>query len=812
MAKIIVNDGDGDSEFALSDQGATIGRVAKHCDIVIKVPEASRQHCRLKMEGSSWFVEDLGSSNGTRVNGRKVTTFELQDGDEIMVGKACLRFLESDVVVDEISLDDDEEMELEISLEEDAFLRFLNTDRQGQKVDFAGRMTFGRRSSNSVSLDEKGVSGSHTEFIPEDGIWICRDLGSTNGTFVNGEPAVEARLEPGDRVRIGTVEFVFGVGEDEGDAEMASTVIMTEVPLEDEIFAISEANMKRKQKAATFLWLGLIVAVGGAGGWWLTQGSTRSASVKKIATIEGNQLGVDGTFEPRDLDDDYLVTGSDAVDFVETSKRKSSGEMGLEVKVTDSDGDHYLSFTHEIEHISTADRIEVGGKIRTSGVSGGAVGFSLIWKDANERVLGYSHANAPMGEGKFVEVRGMFMPPYGTDHAAVAIGFHDAQGKAYVDDVFALRSRGGGATLTAHGHDLLLDASGALVVSRDGTEILDHGGFYQVDGKTPRFLGRLFAAESVESSDQGRSVSGYLSYGAGGNASFSLGLEANGVVWQGMSSGGADVKLGFAVDVGEGLVTVGAEGALRHNEDFSRGGVTELVVATGPRALRFIFVEPTAIEMITKDRRSIVLLPLRPGAEGGVAFDHKIQLSFTEELSQVNALSEKARSADNVQKRYGAAMVYYREIVNRFSFQKSASDSASLRLSELVKRAERAKERLTKAVDDVLFFRTFDASYEPLNEELLGLVSSFSGSEYEEQFAAIQKRLDDAWKESQGSRRLALAKNHLERGQDLMEPGASTPVLARGFFLSVIELAPESELAEKAKAELKKIETLLGSK
>ncbi|MFT7617946.1 MAG: pSer/pThr/pTyr-binding forkhead associated (FHA) protein [Planctomycetota bacterium] len=836
MAKIIVNDGEGESEFALPESGATIGRVAKQCEIVIKVPEASRQHCRVKLDGGSWFVEDLGSSNGTKVNGRKVTTFELQDGDEITVGKASLRFLESEVELDEISLEDDDDVELEISLEEDAYLRFLNTDRKGEKVAFAGRMTFGRRSSNSVKLDEKGVSGNHSEFIPESGDWIARDLGSTNGTLVNGEPAVEAHLAAGDRVRIGTVEFVFGLGDNEGDGALVATAIMEEVPLEEEIFAISEANMKRKQKTATVLWLVFIVAIGGAGGWWLTQGVSSSSKTEKTQVIAGNQLGTDGNFEIREDDSDYLATESDAVDYVETTKKKASGERGLEVKVTDGDGDHYLVFTREIENISTADRIEVGGKIRTSGATGGGVGFSLIWKDSAGRTIGTSEANAPMGEGKFQEIRSLFMPPLGTEKAAVAIGFHDASGKVVVDDVFALRSRGGGSTLTAHGHDLHLDDSGSLVVSRDGTEILDQGGLYRLEGGSPKFLGRFFATEEVEGNEQARAISGYLSLNDGGASKFAATVTGNGVEWSGSMEEAADttagfdlgdvrfenralapefkktskVILGFRIDPTEGLVTVGAEGAQRHAEDFVRSGVTELVIATGPRALRMSFADATSVVMLTHGRESFVLLPLMT-TESRRGFSQKIQLNFDAELGEVNALNDKARDADIVRKQFGEAMGYYKEIVNRYSFRKDISDRAASRLAQLGTKAENALARLNKDVDEVLFFRTFNEERARLDEELDGMITGYSKSAFEPQFVATKGRLGDAWAEVSGTRRSMLAQNHLIRGRDLMEPGNSAPILARGFFLSVIRLAPDSEFAKTAGAELEKIKSLLGS-
>jgi pSer/pThr/pTyr-binding forkhead associated (FHA) protein len=48
-----------------------IGRGA-HCDVVVKDAKASREHCRLTLEGAGFSLEDLGSRNGTYVDGLKI--------------------------------------------------------------------------------------------------------------------------------------------------------------------------------------------------------------------------------------------------------------------------------------------------------------------------------------------------------------------------------------------------------------------------------------------------------------------------------------------------------------------------------------------------------------------------------------------------------------------------------------------------------------------------------------------------------------------------------------------------------------------
>lgn len=95
MAKLIITAGDGStSERALTGKAFTIGRAAD-CDLTIKGdPKVSRSHCKLELRGSDYHLSDLGSANGTRLNGEKIGSqvMRLEDGDRIGVGNAKVEF------------------------------------------------------------------------------------------------------------------------------------------------------------------------------------------------------------------------------------------------------------------------------------------------------------------------------------------------------------------------------------------------------------------------------------------------------------------------------------------------------------------------------------------------------------------------------------------------------------------------------------------------------------------------------------------------------------------------------------------------
>ena len=69
--------------------------------------------------------------------------------------------------------------------------------------------TIGRSPENSIHLDEPSVSGRHAELILVGQTCHLKDLDSTNGTLVNGQPVTSAQLRSGDRIRFGKVEACY---------------------------------------------------------------------------------------------------------------------------------------------------------------------------------------------------------------------------------------------------------------------------------------------------------------------------------------------------------------------------------------------------------------------------------------------------------------------------------------------------------------------------------------------------------------------------------------------------------------------------
>jgi hypothetical protein len=79
------------SSHEVKQRRVVIGR-SRDCDIQLADANVSRRHAELRQEGASYWIVDLGSTNGLEVNGKRVKRAKLQSGDTIMLGSTELRF------------------------------------------------------------------------------------------------------------------------------------------------------------------------------------------------------------------------------------------------------------------------------------------------------------------------------------------------------------------------------------------------------------------------------------------------------------------------------------------------------------------------------------------------------------------------------------------------------------------------------------------------------------------------------------------------------------------------------------------------
>ncbi|MDQ3956495.1 MAG: FHA domain-containing protein, partial [Actinomycetota bacterium] len=215
----------------LSEPVVKLGRDPQEAEISLSDPAVSWLHAEISRHGNTFYLRDLGSRNGTLVNGELLSIPRpLYDGDRIHLGNTDLDFSGPS------STQPFESPETERGTTR---LALVGTGGQLLGVPFAlseERMTIGRNPSATISLADLTVSREHAEVFHEDGEWFVTDAGSTNGTFVGGrrlEAGATERLHEDAEVRFGTVEMVVKtvtVDEDTRGAAPRSVPVSEEVP------------------------------------------------------------------------------------------------------------------------------------------------------------------------------------------------------------------------------------------------------------------------------------------------------------------------------------------------------------------------------------------------------------------------------------------------------------------------------------------------------------------------------------------------------------------------------------------------------
>ena len=163
----------------------TIGREPDN-DLVISLPIVSGHHARLTWEGvpGQALLEDLGSSNGTAVGqlDRKITLATIHQGETVYFGNHPMAAAD--------------------------LLGWIDPSLAPGLVFLGAEMFVGRDSSCQRVFDRPSVSGRHARLRRDGSNIVIEDLGSSNGTFINGRrvegPTV---VRPGDLVGLGVETF-----------------------------------------------------------------------------------------------------------------------------------------------------------------------------------------------------------------------------------------------------------------------------------------------------------------------------------------------------------------------------------------------------------------------------------------------------------------------------------------------------------------------------------------------------------------------------------------------------------------------------
>lgn len=195
---------DGSSrQFALAKPSITIGRSSRTGNDLIldKDGMVSKRHAQITLGADGFTIGDMNSTNGVWVNGERIESRVLRDGDLIKLGATELVFRES------------ARSAIESQLSAVAVHSRPRLISGSDEFLLASEMVIGRGLTSDIRFGDPTVSNIHAKVFSTDGTeFYIEDLGSQTNTTVNGVQVIRGsavRLNPGDQVKLGEVTVRF---------------------------------------------------------------------------------------------------------------------------------------------------------------------------------------------------------------------------------------------------------------------------------------------------------------------------------------------------------------------------------------------------------------------------------------------------------------------------------------------------------------------------------------------------------------------------------------------------------------------------
>ncbi|MHC4840662.1 MAG: FHA domain-containing protein [Planctomycetota bacterium] len=414
----------------LSAKPLSIGR-SDEADHTLPTKLASRIHAQVINRDGNFWLEDLGSSNGTGLNGEILEDMaQLKPGDVIRIGDVQIKF-EGDAPKPKGPPDH-------------LIARVVYQPGKGhaaQEILIRKRVTIGRKPKNDLQIDSKAISSQHLEIENRNGLYVARDLASSNGTTVNDSPIKETTLRNGDQIMLGKQALLYFI---DPAAAPASTVQPTEPaqqqalaqkpdsgrqpktqpgsgrkpairPASGRHLAAEKAGSKGvysaidddadavKSSPAPYLIFGLIIGclllvLGFIGGQFIEDSRQPDADdngeTAPINALTDSALSFEGKIDKSGNPEGWTVSfesaGGTTAELLADDTVKHDGERSLRISLQN------LSSSYTMLVLTTAEarKLELGGafmatlQLRGEGVSSLAVGFASVNDKGQMRTLG----------------------------------------------------------------------------------------------------------------------------------------------------------------------------------------------------------------------------------------------------------------------------------------------------------------------------------------------------------------------------------------------------------------------------------------
>jgi pSer/pThr/pTyr-binding forkhead associated (FHA) protein len=195
-------------QYRIEGARASIGRAEENPVGLFGDPSVQPRHAVIERRGADYVIRNLAVQDGTFVNGNRIESVDLHEGDRIDIGGYEMLFHLRATPA---------QARQQASLAAAAMNpphvdgpSLVDTSGQAYPVRSGAVTRIGRALDNEIVVSHSSVSRHHASIENSDGVFAVRDLSSQNGTFIGNRRVTEAtRVSDGDALRFGDAEFTF---------------------------------------------------------------------------------------------------------------------------------------------------------------------------------------------------------------------------------------------------------------------------------------------------------------------------------------------------------------------------------------------------------------------------------------------------------------------------------------------------------------------------------------------------------------------------------------------------------------------------
>lgn len=202
----------GEHAQALLSPGVNRIGSAADAQVVLAQPGIAPHHCELQMQGDNATLSVADPANAVSVNGRPVSgTISVRPGDLIGLGTVQARVVAVEKVQATVqraaAVDDTGATRVRQAIPR-FVLRGVSGAAFGKTYPVPGAVVIGRQADCDISVPSEEISRRHAQVKPTaDGLMV-EDLGSANGTFINGKRVQTGLMRPGEELRLDSIRFL----------------------------------------------------------------------------------------------------------------------------------------------------------------------------------------------------------------------------------------------------------------------------------------------------------------------------------------------------------------------------------------------------------------------------------------------------------------------------------------------------------------------------------------------------------------------------------------------------------------------------